>query len=110
MSRVTAPGSIRVEPLACSLGAELSNLNLGDAAHDARLFAEVHALLLQYKVLFLRDQHFSRAEHVAFARRFGALEDGAAFREVALDLVLGHVVDDVDQDLVGIGTDVGDVR
>ena len=75
MSRSTTHGSIRIEPLTCSLGAELGNLNLGDAAHDAELFAEIKALLLQYKVLFLRDQHFSRAEHVAFARRFGALED-----------------------------------
>ena len=74
MSRVTVQGSMQVEPLTCSLGAELSNLNLGDAAHDAGLFAEIKALLLQYKVLFLRDQHFSRAEHVAFARRFGELE------------------------------------
>jgi taurine dioxygenase len=75
MSRMTAPGSMRVEPLACSLGAELSHVNLGDAAHDAGLFAEIKGLLLQYKVLFARDQQFSRAEHVAFARRFGALED-----------------------------------
>jgi taurine dioxygenase len=75
MSRVTVHGSMRVEPLACSLGAELGNVNLGDAANDAELFAEIRALLLQYKVLFLRDQHFSRAEHVAFARRFGELED-----------------------------------
>ena len=75
MTRSTTRGSIRVEPLTCSLGAELGNLNLGDAAHDAELFAEISALLLQYKVLFLRDQQFSRAEHVAFARRFGELED-----------------------------------
>ena len=67
--------SIKVEPLSCALGAKLSNVNLGDAAHDAELFAEIRTLLLQYKVLFLRDQHFSRAEHVAFARRFGELED-----------------------------------
>ena len=26
-------------------------------------------------MLFLRDQDFTRAEHVAFARRFGELED-----------------------------------
>ena len=32
-------------------------------------------LLLQHKVLFLRDQTMSRTEHVAFASRFGALED-----------------------------------
>ena len=67
--------SIRVEPLTCSLGAELGNVNLGDAAHDAELFAEIRALLLEHKVLFLRDQDFTRAEHVAFARRFGPLED-----------------------------------
>jgi taurine dioxygenase len=67
--------SIAVEPLTCALGAELHGVNLGDAAHDAALFAEIHALLLQYKVLFVRDQHFTRAEHVAFARRFGPLED-----------------------------------
>ncbi|MBS0317260.1 MAG: TauD/TfdA family dioxygenase [Proteobacteria bacterium] len=67
--------SIKVEPLTCSLGAELSGVDLGDASRDDALFAEIHALLLKYKVLFLRDQHFSRAEHVAFARRFGPLED-----------------------------------
>jgi taurine dioxygenase len=72
---MTQARSIQVQPLTCSLGAELSGVNLGDAAHDAKLFAEIHGLLLQYKVLFLRGQHFSRAEHVAFARRFGELED-----------------------------------
>jgi len=30
---------------------------------------------LQYKVLFFRDQDITRAEHVAFARHFGELED-----------------------------------
>ena len=67
--------SIRVEPLTCTIGAELSNVNLGDAARDDELFAEIRALLLEHKVLFLRDQDFTRAEHVAFARRFGDLED-----------------------------------
>ncbi|MET8860956.1 TauD/TfdA family dioxygenase [Streptomyces sp. NPDC004579] len=68
-------GSIRVEPLTCSIGAELSGVNLGEAARDDDLFAEIKSLLLQYKVLFLRDQDITRAEHVAFAERFGALED-----------------------------------
>ena len=75
MRGMRRPDSIRVEPLTCSIGAELSAVTLGDAAHDAELFAEIRALLLKYKVLFLHDQHFSRAEHVAFARRFGELED-----------------------------------
>ncbi|WP_328664479.1 TauD/TfdA dioxygenase family protein [Streptomyces sp. NBC_00328] len=68
-------GSIKVEPLTCTIGAELSGVNLGDAARDDDLFEEIRSLLLQYKVLFLRDQDITRAEHVAFAERFGALED-----------------------------------
>jgi taurine dioxygenase len=68
-------GSVRAEPLTCKIGAQLCNVNLGDASRDATLFAEIKALLLKYKVLFLRDQDVTRAEHVAFARRFGELED-----------------------------------
>jgi taurine dioxygenase len=68
-------GSIKVEPLTCTIGAELSGVNLGDASRDEDLFEEIRALLLKYKVLFLRDQDITRAEHVAFAERFGALED-----------------------------------
>jgi taurine dioxygenase len=51
------------------------NVDLGDASRDDALFAEVKSLLLKHKVLFLRDQDITRAEHVAFARRFGPLED-----------------------------------
>jgi taurine dioxygenase len=68
-------GSTHVEPLTCTIGAELGNVSLADASRDDALFAEIKALLLKYKVLFVRDQDMSRAEHVAFARRFGELED-----------------------------------
>ncbi len=67
--------SIHVEPLSCALGAELSNVDLGVASRDAGLAAEIRALLLKHRVLFFRDQDISRAEHVAFARHFGELED-----------------------------------
>ncbi len=39
------------------------------------LVAEIRALLLKHHVLFFRDQDITRAEHVAFARHFGELED-----------------------------------
>ena len=71
----TSLGSVRVEPMTCSIGAELSNVNLGVAARDASLVAEIRALLLRHKVLFFRDQDITRAEHVAFAQHFGELED-----------------------------------
>ena len=67
--------SIKVEPLTCALGAELTNVNLGVASRDASLVAEIRALLLKHRVLFFRDQDITRAEHVAFARHFGNLED-----------------------------------
>ena len=73
--REKSRGSIHVEPLTCRIGAELGNVSLADASRDEALFSEIKALLLKYKVLFLRDQDMSRAEHVAFARRFGELED-----------------------------------
>jgi taurine dioxygenase len=66
---------MRVEQLTCNIGAELIGVNLGDAARDDALFAEIKAQLLEHKVLFLRDQDITPAEHVAFARRFGELED-----------------------------------
>jgi len=76
---VVRPGalrnSIRVEQLTCAIGAELSNVNLGDASRDPILVAEIRQLLLRHKVLFFRDQDITRAEHVAFARHFGDLED-----------------------------------
>ena len=67
--------SVKYEPLTASIGAQLLNVNLGDASRDDALFAEIKSLLLEHRVLFLRDQDITRAEHVAFAERFGKLED-----------------------------------
>jgi len=75
LARTGTRGSIKVAPMTCAIGALLENVNLGDASRDDALFAELRALLLKYKVLFLHDQDITRAEHVAFARRFGDLED-----------------------------------
>ena len=72
---IATRGSIKVEPLTCTIGAELGNVNLGVASRDAALVAEIRALLVKHKVLFFRDQDITRAEHVAFARHFGDLED-----------------------------------
>lgn len=66
---------MRIEPLTCALGAELVNINLAKALHDDGLFQEIYAALLKHKVLLLRDQDISRADHVAFAQKFGELED-----------------------------------
>lgn len=69
---------MKIEQMTCAVGAELLDVNLGDAVRDDGLFNEIYAALLQYKVLFLRDQtldKLSRLDHVALARRLGELED-----------------------------------
>ncbi len=68
-------GSLKAERLTCWIGAELRNVSLADAVHDDILFTEIKTLLLKHRVLFLRDQDLSPADHVAFARKFGPLED-----------------------------------
>ena len=71
----TMASTIQVQPLTCALGAELHGVQLADAAQDEGLFQDIRRLVLTHKVLFLREQQLSRAQHVAFARRFGELED-----------------------------------
>jgi taurine dioxygenase len=66
---------MKVEKLTTHIGAELSGVDLAEAAKNDDLFGEIKNALLAHKVLFLRDQQISQAEHVAFAERFGKLED-----------------------------------
>ena len=66
---------MRVEKLTAHIGAELTGVSLAEAARNDDLFEAIRAALLVHKVLFLRDQDMSKAEHVAFAERFGPLEN-----------------------------------
>lgn len=60
-------------PLTPAIGAELIGIDLREDLSDAAI-GEVRRALLQYKVVFFRDQKITRAQHIAFARRFGELE------------------------------------
>ena len=66
---------MKVRQITPAIGAEISGVHLGEAARDAEQFAEIKAALLKHRVLFFRGQDITRAEHVAFARCFGPLED-----------------------------------
>lgn len=60
-------------PVGATIGAELAGLDLTvDLSDD--VIAEIRQALLDYKVVFFRDQHLTAAQHVTFARRFGDLE------------------------------------
>jgi taurine dioxygenase len=62
---------ITVSPVAGALGAEITGVHLGKL-NEAE-FAEVRAALLQYQVIFFRDQDITRDQHKAFGRSFGLL-------------------------------------
>jgi len=66
---------MKVEKLTAHIGAQLHGVDLAEAARNDDLFGELKAALLEHKVLFLRGQEIGKADHVAFAERFGPLED-----------------------------------
>ena len=65
---------MRIETLTTHIGAELVGVDLAKAVSNDSLFEEIRSALLAHKVLFLRNQLLTKAEHVAFAERFGELE------------------------------------
>ena len=60
-------------PLGATVGAELAGVDLTAELPDA-VIDELRQALLDYKVIFFRDQPLTPPQHVAFARRFGELE------------------------------------
>jgi alpha-ketoglutarate-dependent taurine dioxygenase len=61
------------KPMSATVGAELHGIDLTAELSDDAV-AEIRQALLDYKVIFFRDQPLTPAQHVAFAKRFGDLE------------------------------------
>ncbi len=64
---------IGVVPLGATIGAEVRGVDLGQL--DDPTAAEIERAFLEFKVLFFRDQDLTTEQHLAFARRFGELEE-----------------------------------
>ena len=63
---------MQVKLLSGVLGAEIDGINLKDIS--AKNFKVINNLLLEHKVLFLRNQHITSEEQIALAKCFGPLE------------------------------------
>ena len=62
--------AIRVRPLSTHIGAEIEGVDLArPLVPEVR--AAIRAALLEWKVIFFRDQPLDHAQHIAFARHFG---------------------------------------
>ncbi len=66
--------TITPRPLAPALGAEIEGADLTQPLADD-VIAEIRGALLQYRVVFFRDQDITPEQHLVFARRFGDLVD-----------------------------------
>ena len=62
---------IKLRPISGSLGTEVHGVNLADL--DDETFSEIKQALLEYLVIFFRDQDISPDQQIAFGRRFGDL-------------------------------------
>lgn len=66
-------GTITITPQSPTIGAEVGGVDLTTELPDETI-ADIRRALLDWKVLFFRDQHVTTEQHLAFARRFGELE------------------------------------
>ncbi len=64
---------LTIVPMTPTIGAEIEGIDLRKPL-EARTVAAVRQALLDWKVLFFRDQDITTEQHLAFARNFGALE------------------------------------
>ena len=65
--------NFKVTRLGSTIGGEIHGVDLTSDLSDDTI-AEIHQALLDYKVLFFRDQPLTAEQHVKFAQRFGELE------------------------------------
>ena len=61
---------IEVKPMTINIGAEISGVDLRKPLSAAEV-ACIRQALLEWKVIFFRDQHLDHRQHIDFARRFG---------------------------------------
>jgi taurine dioxygenase len=65
--------SITITPKSPTIGAEIEGIDLSGELSDETIGA-IRQALLDYKVVFFRDQDITTDQHLAFGRRFGELE------------------------------------
>lgn len=87
--------SVVVTPIARSLGAVVSGVDLRERLSDTD-FATIYDALMQHLVLFFRDQDIDDDQHLAFASRFGTPNVYPTTRARGLDLPIEFIEDTPD--------------
>lgn len=74
-SENNVPVSITVEPQSVHIGALIGGVDLTKPLTDLQV-SEIRSALLEWKVIFFRDQFLNHQQHVDFCRQFGELTPG----------------------------------
>ena len=64
--------AIEVSPVAGAMGVEISGVNLAGPLDD-EVFRDIYQALLDYQVVFFRDQTLTPEQYLAFAMRWGGI-------------------------------------
>jgi alpha-ketoglutarate-dependent taurine dioxygenase len=75
---------IDIQPIAGALGAEVGGVDVAEDLDDA-VISEIRQALLDYGVIFFRDQTLDVARAKAFTRRFGAIFIHPNYKGVSAD-------------------------
>jgi taurine dioxygenase len=87
---------IEVMPIAGALGAEIGGVDVAQDLDDA-VIGDIRQALLDYGVIFFRDQTLDRERHKAFTRRFGEIFIHPNYKGVSAD----PEIVDIDKKIVG---------
>jgi len=89
------PRTFDIEPIDATFGAVVTGLKV--ATIDDATFRELHDAWLRYALLVFPEQHLTREQQIAFAKRFGPLEfDMLAISNVRPDGTLRREKDNDD--------------
>jgi taurine dioxygenase len=80
-----------LEPSSPTIGAEVAGVQLGQPI-DEELHGEIHRALLEWKVLFFRDQDITREQQRSFAERWGPVEQHPFYKYIQPDQTAADVV------------------
>lgn len=82
--------TITATPLSPALGAEIGGVDIA-AGIDEKQFAELRQAFVDFGVIFLRDQHITEDQQVAFAERWGRININRFFRPVDTHPMIAEV-------------------
>lgn len=94
--------ALTATPIAGALGAEISGVSIADE-HDAETIAWIRQALLDYQVIFFRDQKLTPDQQIRFSRRFGELEEHDFVKGLPEHPQIIRVVREADEETLNFG-------